>query len=68
MAKQVVYTLSVTLTMPLAANDDDVDFYTEEVATSTPRKREIERSVLGVLRRVEGDADVELMDTVVEDE
>lgn len=66
--KKIVYRLEVRVTQPLTDDPENVDFYTEAVATSTERRRELERTLFNWLKRFDGDCDVELMDFSVEDE
>lgn len=66
--KKITYRFSVEIEMPLATSRHDPDYYTEEAATANERQRELERKVDHALRKVEGDASVELLDYRVEDD
>jgi hypothetical protein len=67
--RKIVYALSVEVTVPLSDDPDDADFPTLEGATSQRFKRDIERSVISLLTRLEWECtNVEVMDFTVEDE
>lgn len=69
MSRKIVYRFEVNVTMPLAddADVDNPDFYTEAAATSVERRRELERTLFQHLKKLDGDADCELMDFSVEE-
>ena len=61
-ARVAVYELRVTVTVPI---DDDV---AEDRMVSLPIRREIEKTVIAALRRLEWPSDVECMGVNVEEE
>ncbi len=62
----MVYTLRLTVTRSAG---DHVDLYervqTDQWMTSARAKRELEREVLRALRVIEGDCDIEVMETEI---
>lgn len=60
----IVYTLNLTVTRPVYLHDTEGKLQdTAEWMLSTEAKRELEKEVLKTLRRLDGDCDVEVMDT-----
>ncbi len=60
----ITYTLSLTVTRPVRSWDRDVT--TQEAAewmVGKDAKRELEKEVLQALRKLDGDCDVEVMET-----
>jgi hypothetical protein len=58
----ILYTLSVTITRPVRLYDhDDTLQQTADWMVSHTAKRELEREVLRVLRKLDGDCDCEVM-------
>lgn len=69
MAKQITYRFEVRAMVALADDPHDVNFYTEEVATSVAHRRALEKTLHHHLKKFDcGDCDVELMDFTVEDD
>jgi hypothetical protein len=68
MSKHITYWFSVTATLPLADDPDDVDFYTEAQATAPQFQRYLERALFNCLKRFEAECDVELIEFAVEDD
>jgi hypothetical protein len=68
MNRKIIYRLDVSVTMPLADDDDSVDFYTLAQATDAKFKRSIEVAAFNCLKRMEQECDVELMDFTVEED
>lgn len=66
----ITYTLNLVVTRPVYLHDTDVTARdtadlrdTAEWMQSTEAKRELEKEVLHALRKIDGDCDVEVMDT-----
>ncbi len=57
----VTYTLSLTVTRPVRADNDKDTAAAAEWMVSAAAKRELEREVLKTLRKLDGDCDVEVM-------
>ena len=69
MAKHIAYRVEVEITAPLSDYPDDPDYPTLEYASSSQTKRELEKSILACLRRLEPECtNVEVMDFTVEDD
>ncbi len=64
----VEYTLSLTVKVPVRLYDDDATVASvAEWMMSAQAKRELEREVLQYLRKLDGDCDIEVMDTKLSD-
>jgi hypothetical protein len=57
--QSVTYTLSLTVTRPVWKSDEDAAVW----MVGSLAKRELEREVLAALRRLDGDCDIEVMET-----
>lgn len=60
--KATVYTFHVYVTVPMDSDDDGAPAY------PTISAKDVERSLIAVFRRCEGDIDLELMDTEVKED
>lgn len=59
--KSITYEFRVTVTLPLAADDDDPDFYTEAQAVSQTHRFAMEKQLAKLLGKFGGDCDCEIM-------
>ncbi len=59
----VTYTLSLTVTRPVRADNDEDTSAAAEWMLSGDARRELEREVLRTLRKLDGDCDIEVMET-----
>lgn len=62
MAGQVVYTLTLTVTRPVLADDPADEAAAAEWMLGAAAKRELEREVFRALRKLDGDCDAEVME------
>lgn len=60
----ITYTLSLTVTRPVRANDyDDTTADVAEWMRGKDALRELEKEILQALRKIDGDCDCEVMET-----